>query len=86
MILPADLRTGDYLLADILGAYSTSFGSNTNGFQPAPIVAFSRDQGNYTFRLSPMSQQNTILLTAIRKWCEETGSTQQAASSGVTSA
>ena len=32
--LPADLRAGDYLVAECVGAYSTSFGSNTNGFRP----------------------------------------------------
>jgi ornithine decarboxylase len=74
MVLPSDLQTGDYLLADILGAYSTSFGSNTNGFQPAPIVSFGRAETGYTLRLSPLSQQNAILLKAIREWCQDAAS------------
>lgn len=66
--LPADLTVGDFLLADTLGAYSTSFGSNTNGFQPAPPVLYWEEAGEYRFAVSPMAEQNSLLLDHIRRW------------------
>ncbi len=65
--LPADLSVGDLLLADTLGAYSTSFGSNTNGFQPAPPVLWWDDAGATRFEPSPMGEQNAVLLAYLRR-------------------
>lgn len=66
--LPADLTVGDYLVADTLGAYSTSFGSNTNGFQPARPVLYWEEDGKFRFTVSPMADQNALMLAHIRRW------------------
>ena len=68
VVLPADVQIGDRLIAGCLGAYSTSFGSNTNGFQPAPSVLFSGESGDRRFVLSPMRDQNAVLLKHIGHW------------------
>jgi len=69
--LPADVKVGDYLLADGLGAYSTSFGSNTNGFQPAPLVLYHEEAGELRFEVSPMAEQNAVVLAHIRRWAND---------------
>ncbi len=73
ILLPADVQIGDRLLAGCLGAYSTSFGSNTNGFQPAPLVLHSGNPGDRRFRLSPMREQNAVLLKHIGNWISPDG-------------
>jgi ornithine decarboxylase len=68
LLLPADLQVGDYLVADCIGAYSTSFGSNTNGFQPATVVLYWHDGAELRWEVSPLADQNRILLAHIRRW------------------
>jgi len=36
--LPADLRIGDYLVTDNIGAYSTASSTHFNGFDGAKII------------------------------------------------
>jgi ornithine decarboxylase len=73
-LLPADITIGDYLLADCVGAYSSSFGSNTNGFQPAPAVMYWHENGTLRWEVSPLARQNEILLAHIRGWAATRGS------------
>lgn len=72
-LLPVDLRVGDYLLSDCLGAYSTSFGSNTNGFQPASVVLYWEEFDELRWELSPLADQNSILLKQIDTWSRNSG-------------
>ena len=72
-MLPPDLEIGDYLLADCVGAYSSSFGSNTNGFQPAPAVMYWHENGSLRWEVSPLARQNEILLAHIRDWARTRG-------------
>lgn len=69
-LLPADLGVGDCLLSECVGAYSTSFGSNTNGFAPAPVVLYWRDGPDLRWEVSPLARQNDVLLGHIRRWAD----------------
>lgn len=68
LLLPADLEVGDCLLADCLGAYSTSFGSNTNGFQPAAVVTHWEEGGELRWEVSPLADLNALVLAHLRRW------------------
>ena len=70
VLLPADIQVGDDLLADGLGAYSTSFGSNTNGFAPAAAVLYRADGDRLDWEVSPMAEQNALMLRHIGRWAK----------------
>lgn len=71
IFLPADLKVGDYLLIPTMGAYSTSFGSNTNGFHPATTVLYRRKGDKILWQVTPLEQQKRLLLDHIRDWHTE---------------
>jgi hypothetical protein len=66
--LPADLGVGDYLAVGCAGAYSTSFGSNTNGFQPAAVVMHWADGGRLAWEVSPLGDLNGAIPDRVRAW------------------
>ena len=70
VLLPADIQVGDDLLAEGLGAYSTSFGSNTNGFAPATVVLYRADGDRLDWEVSPMAEQNALMLRHIGRWAK----------------
>jgi ornithine decarboxylase len=71
--LPADLGVGDFLAIGCTGAYSTSFGSNTNGFEPATVVMHWDDGGRLEWAVSPLGNQNRTTLDRIRDWMRPAG-------------
>src|SRR5262249_23703030 len=73
LLLPVDLSVGDYLWSECVGAYSTSFGSNTNGFQPAAVVVHWEEKGEPRWEVSPLADQNALVLAHLRRWSGRTG-------------
>lgn len=67
-LIPRDVEVGDYLLVEGLGAYSTSFGSNTNGFAPATVVVYHYDGDQLQSKVSPLAEQNELLVRHLENW------------------
>ena len=67
-LIPVDIEVGDDLLVEGLGAYSTSFGSNTNGFAPAAVVLYHYDDNQLQSKVSPLAEQNELLTQHLEVW------------------
>ncbi len=67
-LIPRDVEVGDYLLVEVLGAYSTSFGSNTNGFAPATVVVYHYDGDQLQSKVSPLAEQNELIIQELEDW------------------
>lgn len=66
--IPADIAVGDALLVECLGAYSTSFGSHTNGFAPAAVVLYHYEGDRLHATLSPLAEQVSLLVQHTTAW------------------
>ena len=67
-LIPREVEVGDYLLVEGLGAYSTSFGSNTNGFAPATVVVYHYDGDQLQSKVSPLAEQNELIIQELVDW------------------